>query len=121
MFAFGVIAYELLTSHLPYGERLGREVSAKWMNRLRYIPTRNERLDLPVWVDGALERAVRLDPKRRYVIETELIYDFRYPNPDFIERPIRPLLERNPVGFWRGVALVSLIGNLVLLYWLHQG
>ncbi|HCB13199.1 MAG TPA: protein kinase, partial [Gammaproteobacteria bacterium] len=120
LFAFGVIAYELLTGCLPYGERLGREINAKWMARLRYASARNERPDLPVWVDGALERAVRLDPKRRYVVETELIYDLRYPNPEFIERPVRPLLERNPVGFWRGVALVSLFGNLVLLYWLHQ-
>ena len=37
LFAFGVIAYELLTGHLPYGERLGREINAKWMARLRYI------------------------------------------------------------------------------------
>ena len=91
------------------------------MARLRYASARNERPDLPVWVDGALERAVRLDPKRRYVVETELIYDLRYPNPEFIERPVRPLLERNPVGFWRGVALLSLLGNLMLLYWLHRG
>ncbi len=120
LFAFGVIAYELLTGRLPYGERLGREINAKAMARLRYVPARGERPDLPIWVDGALEKAVRLDPKRRYMVETELPYDLSHPNPEFIERHNRPLLERNPVGFWRGVALLSLFANLVLLYLLHR-
>ncbi|MBE2293707.1 MAG: protein kinase, partial [Phycisphaerales bacterium] len=120
LFAFGVIAYELLTGHLPYGERLGREINAKWMARLRYVSARNERPDLPVWVDGALEKAVRLDPRRRYAVETELAFNLRYPNPEFVERPFRPLLERNPVGFWRAMALLSLLGNLILFYWLHR-
>ena len=120
LFAFGVIAYELLTGRLPYGERLGREINAKAMARLRYVPARSERPDLPIWVDGALEKAVRLDPKRRYMVETELPYDLSHPNPEFIERHNRPLLERNPVGFWRGAALLSLFANLVLLYLLHR-
>ena len=121
LFAFGVIAYELLTGRLPYGERLGREINAKAMARLRTVSARSERPDLPVWVDGALEKAVRLDPTRRYTVETELIYDLLHPNAEFTERRNRPLLERNPVGFWRGVALLSLLANLVLLYLLHRG
>ncbi len=121
LFAFGVIAYQLLTGQLPYGERLGREINAKAMAQLRYVSARSERPDLPIWVDGALEKAVRLDPKRRYTVETELIYDLSHPNPDFTERRNRPLLERDPTGFWRGVALFSLLGNLVLLYLLHRG
>ncbi|MFO1423643.1 MAG: bifunctional protein-serine/threonine kinase/phosphatase [Candidatus Competibacteraceae bacterium] len=120
LFAFGVIAYELLTGRLPYGERLGREINAKAMARLCYVSARSERPDLPVWVDGALEKAVRLNPKRRYTVETELIYDLSHPNPDFTERRNRPLLERDPTGFWRGVALLSLFANLVLLYLLHR-
>ena len=91
------------------------------MARLRYISARNERPDLPVWVDGALEKAVRLDPRRRYAVETELPFDLRHPNPEFIGHPSRPLLERNPVGFWRTMALLSLLANLVLFYWLHLG
>lgn len=120
LFAFGVIAYELLTGRLPYGERLGREINAKAMARLCYVSARSARPDLPVWVDGALEKAVRLDPKRRYTVETELIYDLSHPNSEFTERCNRPLLERNPVGFWRGVALFSLFANLILLYLLHH-
>ena len=121
LFAFGVIAYELLTGRLPYREPLGREIDAKWLARRRYIYAQIERADLPVWVDGALEKAVRSDPKRRYSVETELLYDLLHPNSEFTERRNRPLVERNPAGFWRGVALLSLLGNLVLLYLLHGG
>lgn len=121
LFAFGVIAYELLTGRLPYGERLGREINAKGMARLRYVSARSERPNLPVWVDGALEKAVRLDPNRRYTVETELVYDLLHSSAEFTERRNPPLLERNPVGFWRGVALLSLLANLVLVYLLHRG
>ena len=72
-------------------------------------------------MDGALEKAVRLEPKRRYTIETELVYDLLHPNAEFTERRNRPLVERNPTGFWRGVALFSLLANLALLYLLHHG
>lgn len=51
----------------------------------------------------------------------ELVYDLLHPNAEFTERHNQPLLERNPVGFWRGVALLSLLVNLVLLYLLHRG
>lgn len=118
--AGGVIAYELLTAGLPYGEQSDRLTSAKGMARLHYGSARTKRPDLPGWMDGALEKAVRLDPKRRYTVETELVFDLRYPNREFSERTVRPLLERNPVGFWRGVALLSLLANLVLSYWLHH-
>lgn len=43
------------------------------------------------------------------------------PGPAFTEHHNRPLLERNPTGFWRGVALLSLLANLALLYLLHRG
>lgn len=121
LFAFGVIAYELLTGSLPYGERLGRELHAKWIARLHYHSARGERPDLPIWVDGALEKAVRLEPRHRYTVETELIYDLLHPSAEFVECRNRPLIERNPVGFWRSVALLSLLGNWVLLYFLHRG
>lgn len=121
LFAFGVIAYELLTGRLPYREQFGRTIDAKGLARRRYASAQIERPDLPVWVDGALEKAVCLDPKRRYPVETEFVHDLRYPNPEFAECRVRPLLERNLTGFWRGVALLSLLGNLVLLYFLRHG
>ena len=121
LFAFGVIAYELLTGRLPYRESPGGQIDAKRLARRPYIPARDERPDLPPWVDGALEKAVRFDPARRYTVETELIYDLAHPNSAGVRQRRRPLLERDPTGFWRAVALLSALLNLVLLHLLQRG
>ncbi len=120
LFAFGVIAYELLTGHLPYRDAFSGPVDAKRLTQRRYRSARSERPDLPNWVDGALEKAVRADPARRYTVETELLYDLNHPNAEFNERRPLPLLERSPTAFWRGVAWGSLLLNLVLFYLLHR-
>ena len=57
----------------------------------------------------------------RYTVETELLYDLSHPNVEFSDQRRPPLLERNPTGFWRAVALLSLLANVVLSYWLHRG
>ncbi|MBK8898930.1 MAG: bifunctional protein-serine/threonine kinase/phosphatase [Candidatus Competibacteraceae bacterium] len=121
LFAFGVIAYELLTGRLPYREAVGGQIDAKQLARRPYRSARDARPDLPSWVDGALEKAVRPDPARRYTVETELLYDLSHPNVEFSDQRRPPLLERNPTGFWRAVALLSLLANVVLSYWLHRG
>lgn len=120
LYAFGVIAYELLTGQLPYGERMGRELTRADLKRLRYTPARRHRPELPAWVDAALEKAVQLDPLRRYGAETELVFDLEHPRAGFAESATRrPLLERDPAGFWRALTLLSLAANVVLLYLLH--
>ncbi|HXH03011.1 MAG TPA: bifunctional protein-serine/threonine kinase/phosphatase [Candidatus Competibacteraceae bacterium] len=121
LYALGVIAYELLTGHLPYGALADGALDARRLARLRYIPARRHRPELPVWVDGALEKAVHPDPQRRYGVETEFLYDLEHPNPAFAASGRQPLIERHPLGFWQALALLSLLANLLLLYWLHRG
>ena len=120
LFSFGVIAYELLTGHLPYGERLGRETDAKALAKLHYIPARLTRNELPRWIDGALEKAVRLDPRQRYTVETEFMHDLLHANPEFTGGPVQPLIERNPLALWRVLALLSFALNMVLLFLLSR-
>ncbi len=120
LFAFGVIAYELLTGGLPYRESSDAQINAKRLARRPYRSARAVRPDLPLWVDGALEKAVRFDPARRYAVETEFLYDLTHPSAEFSERRQR-LLDRNPSVFWGAVELVSLLVNFALLYWLHRG
>ncbi|WP_448203889.1 protein kinase domain-containing protein [Azospirillum sp. sgz302134] len=114
-FSLGVIAYEMLTGRLPYGAEVGRARSRKAQRRLRYIPARSASRPVPEWVDAALCRAVHPDPLERYEALSEFIADLRRPNPEFAPERRRPLMERNPLLFWKGLSAVLAAIVLVLL------
>jgi serine/threonine protein kinase len=109
-YSLGVIAYELLTGKLPYGEQR----SLKASRERPYRPATDHRPDLPAWVDGALRKAVQRDPHKRYEALSELVYDLSHPNPEWVAADTAPLLQRNPVRFWRGLAVVLLVTNALL-------
>jgi len=117
IYSLGVIAYELLTGHLPYGRGF---TSAQDVERLNYIPARRYRSALPDWVDAALARAVRKNPQRRTEALSAFVEDVRKPNPDLIDNGFVPLMERSPLTVWRAIALILAILNLVLLYLLSR-
>jgi len=116
IFSLGVIVYEMLTGKLPYGQAKAQNKA----HRLQYISAIEYRQDLPPWVDSALEKAVAQGPEKRYSTLSELLYDLSHPNPAFIKNQPLPLIERNPVGFWRATAIALLLINLILLFWLVQ-
>ena len=116
IYALGVIAYEMLTGALPYGGAL----SQRHLRRVQYRPAGQLNPAVPPWVDAVLKKAVHLDPARRYGLLSEFIHDLEHPNPSLLQTPSRPLLERNPVAFWRGLSLVLLLTNLLLLYYFSQ-
>ncbi|MDH3354356.1 MAG: protein kinase [Chromatiales bacterium] len=111
IFSLGVIAYEMLTGALPYGKTL----TPRNLKHLRYISARDYNPEIPIWLDQTLEKAVRLDPLRRYEILSELTHDLSQPNPAFLRQERLPILERNPIGFWRGLAILLLLLNLWLI------
>ena len=112
IYALGVLTYELLSGRLPYGRGFA---GARDVSRLTYIPLRQWREDIPVWVDAALEKAVHKDPTQRTEVLSALIEDLRRPNTALGYGRQRPLLERNPTLVWRTLALVSLALNVALL------
>ncbi|HYY16490.1 MAG TPA: serine/threonine-protein kinase, partial [Gammaproteobacteria bacterium] len=120
IYSLGVIAYELLTDRLPYGEMPRDAANPKFLQRLHYTPAVDRDPAIPEWVDGALRKAVHLDPKRRYSELSEFIHDLRHPNPAFANSAPRPLLERNPVAFWRGLAITLMLLHVVWLYLLTR-
>lgn len=114
VFSVGVLTYQMLTGRLPYGDAVPRALTRAAQRRLRYRSALAQRPLLPVWIDGALRKAVHPDPRRRYQALSEFVHDLRHPNPAFSEARRAALLERDPLLFWRLLSLVLLIVALTL-------
>jgi serine/threonine protein phosphatase PrpC/predicted Ser/Thr protein kinase len=115
LFSLGVIAYQMITGRLPYGAAVPRARTRSQQRKLRYRSARDEHRDTPAWIDGALAKAVSVDPRRRYGELSEFVHDLRHPNAEFTAAP-RPILERNPLLFWKLASLVLSLVVAALLY-----
>ena len=115
LFSLGVIAYEMLTGRLPYGAEMAKARTRARQRKIRYVPAIDGDREIPTWVDGALRRAVHPDPDKRYGELSEFLFDLRHPNQAFLDaRP--PLIERNPLLFWKGLTFVLGCAVLLLLF-----
>ncbi|MDF2120136.1 bifunctional protein-serine/threonine kinase/phosphatase [Roseiarcaceae bacterium H3SJ34-1] len=114
-FSLGVIAYQMLTGHLPYGARLAQAKEKYRKSRLRYVSAAEHNPVIPVWVDRALQRAVNLDQAKRYESLSEFLFDLRHPNARYLDtRPV-PLMARNPLLFWKCLSLLLALVIVLLL------
>ncbi|PZA12328.1 bifunctional protein-serine/threonine kinase/phosphatase [Rhodopseudomonas palustris] len=120
-FSLGVIAYQMLTGRLPYGAELARANQALKSRKLRYSPAADHNAKVPVWVDRALQRAVSLDPAKRYPALSEFIHDLRHPRADYLDIRPQPLAARNPLLFWQLLSALLAVIVVALLARLHGG
>ncbi|MNH09384.1 Serine/threonine-protein kinase PrkC [compost metagenome] len=117
LYSVGVTLFYLLTGHYPYGEieAFQRPRFTQAGSAARYRP------DLPEWLEHNLAQALVADPQQRFeTAEQWLLLLEQGERQPLSVRP-RPLLEREPLKVWRGLALLSLLLNLILLISLLKG
>lgn len=115
IFSLGVIAYEMLTRKLPYGIQVAKSRTKAAQSKLRYHSALNDEREIPVWIDEAIRKAVHPNPHKRYEELSEFVFDLHHPNNELIGKKPPPLLERNPVIFWKSVSFILLMIIILLL------
>ena len=115
LFSLGVIAYQMLSGRLPYGDKVARSRTRSAQYKLIYDSVLDDDREIPAWIDSVLKKAVHPDPHKRYQELSEFVYDLRHPSQEFLNRATPPLIERNPVRFWKGVSFILLLIIVLML------
>lgn len=118
-FSLAVVLYELLTLHHPFGDAYQKAQTVSDFLDLKYVPAYRRNPLVPVWMDGALHKAMQVNADLRYETLSEFLNDLQNPNPQFLRIEQRPLIEKDPVRFWQLTAIVLFLTNLlILVLWL---
>jgi serine/threonine protein kinase len=112
IFAIGVTLYQSLTGTFPYG------AIERFQTPVFRAPKRPARLNphIPPWLEAVLLRAIARDPQRRYQNVSELAFDLDHPDKvEAYHDDESPLLERNPLLFYKTGFYILLFVTLWLL------
>ncbi|WP_299180312.1 bifunctional protein-serine/threonine kinase/phosphatase [uncultured Neptuniibacter sp.] len=119
LYSLATIAYHLLSGRFPYGTGMAKAKSAAAQHRLKYCSVLDDERELPVWLDETLRKALQPSPYKRYSELSEFLYDLRHPNPAYLSKTRPPLLERNPLLFWKSLSFGLAATTAGLLAYIH--
>jgi serine/threonine protein kinase len=116
LFALGVTLYQLLTHKLPYGDVLPYQVGRYY--REPTAPSRHNP-EIPIWLDHVVLKAVARDQRQRFETGEEFLLALERGASRPLTAPApSPRLRRDPAAIWKLGLLVSVLFNLLLVYWL---
>ncbi|MDH3948006.1 MAG: bifunctional protein-serine/threonine kinase/phosphatase [Gammaproteobacteria bacterium] len=115
LFSLGVITYQMLSGRVPYGTQVAKATSRAAQRKLIYDSVLDDERTIPAWVDEAIRKAVHPNPHKRYDEISEFVHDMREPNRILMNKIRPPLLERNPIMFWKILSLVLFLIIVFLL------
>lgn len=115
LYSLAMITYQLLTGTLPYGTEVAKTRTRAAQHKLAYQSALSENRALPAWVDEVLKKALHPNPHYRYPALSEFIFELRSPSTEILNRAKLPLLERDPVLFWKGVSVALAVVVIALL------
>lgn len=114
LFSLAVLAYQMLTGQLPYGLHVTQLRGPGDLHKLRYESVRTQRRELPAWLDSVLRQALHPQPGKRQEALSAFVHDLQHPAPQHMQDHQAPWIERDPLKFWRGLALLLGLLSLVL-------
>jgi len=116
LFALGVTLYQLLTAKLPYGDVLPYQVGRYYRDPV--APSRHNP-EIPIWLDHVLLKAVARDKRQRFETAEEFLLALERGASRPLSAPAAtPLLQRDPTTLWKAALAVSVLFNLLLIFWL---
>ena len=117
LFALGVTLYQLLTGgKLPYGAVLPYQSGRYYRDPV--APSRHNP-EVPMWLDHIVRKAVARDKRQRFETAEELLLALERGAARPINAPLAtPLLQRDPTAVWKLALVVSVLFNLMLVFWL---
>ncbi len=113
IFSLGVITYQMISGRLPFGNAIAKHTNTRAQQRLSYKPLSTHNNAIPEWLDYAINKAVQINPAKRYTEVSEFTYELKHPSVEYLHHTKPPLIERNPILFWQGMSVVL----LCLLIW----
>ena len=116
IFSVAVILFEMLTNKLPFSGKLEECRSKSAYLKTRYTPSYELNPLVPVWLDGAIKKALRFEHNQRHGDVSELLYEIEHPNPKYKKTYSTSLLDENPSLPWQVLSGVLFIGFCVSVY-----
>ena len=104
-----------LSPRLPLTSEVAKSRTRAAQNKLMYDTCLSDDREIPAWIDGVIKKAVHPNPTKRYEEVSEYLYDLRHPNQAFLNKTRPPLIERNPLVFWKSVSFVLAIVVVLLI------